>query len=392
MKKPWAKFVVCIVLVLALLTSAYVVVTNYKNSLVIRCNKNEITEGLYTMYMVTEAAQMDRTQYESDQAFFAELKNLVLDRICIDTYYATMCEQEGYALTGPEKAAVEVKVLTEMHQLGFDDAHFYNNEAYLEYFNVTKKDFMEFYTRKALYEKYFLAMSGQTQDVYNSLMSEYQKFIERQKAQKKLESYWKSISILSSNVSKYFQEHRYEYATNYIEVIFMRYPVDENGLVSEKTKNKYAIVSDNARMALHIGGDDKKKNPNSDGRYIHDFPEDPYYGPYVSNAGRMYVDNSNRIADEWGEGFVKQCLEGTVGRTYQYFSDVGVIVYKISSTDGESGYWEEMALTLKTKEIGNKVRKAILQDEYEPIVLNEALYKEVQTPKGDFWQNLLEKS
>ena len=388
MKKPWVKFVVCIVLVLALLTSAYVVVTNYKNSLVIRCNENEITEGLYTMYMVTEAAQMDRTQYESDQAFLAELKNLVLDRICIDTYYATMCEQEGYTLTGPEKAAVEVKVLTEMHQLGFDDAHFYNNEAYLEYFNVTKKDFMEFYTRKALYEKYFLAMSGQTQDVYNSLMSEYQKFIERQKAQKKLESYWKSISILSSNVSKYFQEHRYEYATNYIEVIFMRYPLDENGQVSDRIKERYAQIAEQAYMALYLGGERK----NEGGLYIHEFPKKKPYSDYVTNAGRMYVDNSNRIADEWGEGFVKQCLEGTVGRTYQYFSDVGVIVYKISSTDGESGYWEEMALTLKTKEIGNKVRKAILQDEYEPIVLNEALYKEVQTPKGDFWQNLLEKS
>lgn len=385
-KKRMITFVTCIVLVLAILVSAYVVVTNYKNSLVIRCNGNEITQELYTMYMVTEAATLDRSQYENDEAYLAELKNLVLDRICIDSYYDTMCEQEGYTLTNAEKATAEIQMLSALHELGFDDANYSNNEAYLEYFGVSKQTVLEFYTRKALYHKYFLAMSGQTQDVFNDLMSEYEKFTERQKAQEKIQSYWENISVLNTNVSKYFNEHLYEYATQYIEVIFMRYPTDENGQVSESVKERYAAISEQAVNHLHEGGGADKS-----GLYIHQFLTDERYAKYVTNAGRMYVDSSNAIADEWGEGFIRACLEGRVGRTYRYFSDCGVIVYKISSIDGESGYWNEIALKIKTKEVGNKVRKAILQDEYEPIVLNEALYEELQVPSGTFWQNLLEK-
>ncbi len=385
MKKRIATFVTCIVLVLAILTSAYIHVTNYKESLVIRCNENEITQGLYTMYMVTEAAQMDRTQYESDAAFLAELQKMVLDRICIDTYYATMCRQEGYALTKAETAAVEVKVLAEMIQLGFDDTQYSNNDAYLEYFNVTKADFLEFYTRKALYDKYFLAMSGQTQDVFNDLMSEYQKFTERQKAQEKIMSYWENISVLNTNVSKYFNEHRYEYATNYIDVVFMRYPTEESGHVSEMVKEEYAQIAEQAYRALHIGGGQEG------GLYIHQFKTEYPYKDYVTSAGKMYVDASNVALDVWGEEFIKTCLEGQPNRTYLVFANCGIAIFKVLSIEGEQGYWDQMALTIKTKDIGNKVRKAILQDEYEPIILNEALYDSLQTPSGTFWQNLLEK-
>ncbi len=386
-KKRIVTFVTCIVLVLAILVSAYVYVTNYKNSLVIRCNENEITQGLYTMYMITEAAQMDRTQYESDAAFLEELEKMVLDRICIDTYYATMCRQEGYALTKAEAAAVEVTILAEMIQLGFDDTQYSNNEAYLEYFNVTKADFLEFYTRKALYNKYFLAMSGQTQDVLNDLMSEYQKFTERQKAQEKIMSYWENISVLNTNVTKYFNEHRYEYATNYIDVIFMRYPTDASGLVMEEVKEEYAQIAQQAYVALYIGGDRKDEG----GLYIHQFKTEEPYKDYVTSAGKMYVDSSNATLDIWGEDFIKTCLEGETNRTYMVFADCGIAVFKVLSIDGEEGYWDQIALTIKTKEIGNKVRKAILQDEYDPIVLNEARYDSLQKPSGTFWQNLLEK-
>lgn len=384
-KKRIVKFVTCMVLVLAILTSAYAYVANYKSSLVIRCNENEITQGLYTMYMVTEAAQMDRTQYESDEAFLAELQKMVLDRICIDTYYATMCRQEGYTLTKAEAAAVEVKVLAEMIQLGFDDTQYSNNEAYLEYFNVTKADFLEFYTRKALYDKYFLAMSGQTQDVFNDLMSEYQKFTERQKAQEKIMSYWENISVLNTNVTKYFNEHRYEYATNYIDVIFMRYPTDASGLVVEEVKEEYARIAEQAHVALHMGGDQEG------GLFIHEFLTEAPYKDYVTSAGKMYVDASNVALDDWGEEFIRTCLEGQPNRTYRVFADCGIAVFKVLSVEGEEGYRDEMALTIKTKDIGNKVRKAILQDEYEPVILNEGLYEDLQNPSGTFWQNLLEK-
>lgn len=383
-KKRIVTFVTCIVLVLAILTSAYVFVTNYKASLVIRCNENEITQGLYTMYMVTEAAQMDRTQYESDVAFLEELEKMVLDRICIDTYYATMCRQEGYTLTKAEAAAVEVKALAEMIQLGFDDTQYSNNDAYLEYFNVTKADFLEFYTRKALYDKYFLAMSGQTQDVFNDLMSEYQKFTERQKAQEKILSYWENISVLNTNVTKYFNEHRYEYATNYIDVVFMRYPTDESGLVVEEVKEEYAQIAEQAYVDLHMGGE-------NGGLYIHQFKTEEPYKDYVTSAGKMYVDSSNVALDVWGEEFIKTCLEGETNRTYRVYADCGIAVFKVLSIEGEEGYWDQMALTIKTKDIGNKVRKAILQDEYEPVILNEVLYNQLQNPSGDFWQNLLEK-
>ena len=69
-KRRIIKFVTCIVLVLSLLVAVFLYATHYKNTLVILCNENEITEGLYKMYMITEAAQLDRSQYESDEAFW----------------------------------------------------------------------------------------------------------------------------------------------------------------------------------------------------------------------------------------------------------------------------------------------------------------------------------
>ena len=184
-----------------------------------------------------------------------EEQNAMFHALCEDgnnlvhDLYATMCVQEDYTLTGAEKYAAEIQALSGITQLGFDNTRYAEEESFAEFFDVSKEEIIEFYKRKALYNKYFLAMSGQTQDIFNDLMSEYQKFTERQKAQEKIQSYWENISVLNSNVSKYFQEHRYEYATNYIEVIFMRYPLDENGRVCEVARILGGLSVTEAQMA-----------------------------------------------------------------------------------------------------------------------------------------------
>lgn len=372
--------ILCVILVIAVLAGGYVYHRQQQASLVISCNQNEISAGLYNLYMVTEAALMDRTQYESDEAFLEDLHAAVLDQICIDTYYATKCKEEEYTLTLTEKANVEMELVAKMVELGFDYDQYNNNDAYLEYFNVSKADFLEFYTRQSLYNKYFLAMAGQTQEISDDLRSEYQKFTERQKAYEKIQAYRESINILNENIGEYFDEHRYEYAKNYIDVVFMKYPADENGVVSEDTKAEYERVA--SRVLQNF----------QNGMFIHQFKETfNTEKEYVTSAGKMYVDNSNAVLDLYGEEFVRTCLDGRENRIYQVNTDYGIAIFKVLEVNGEEGYWNEMALIIKTKEMGNKVRKAILQDEYEPIVLNQELYDSLQTPSGTFWQNLLEK-
>lgn len=349
-----------------------------QNDIVIRCNDLEITKGDYTMYMIHEANNLNYKDYENQEAFIKAVQENVLDRICVDAYYNAMCRTEGYYSVGADEVELDIILIAQMVMLDFDYANFSDRNAYLHYFNVTEKEFRKFYKNNQLYKKYFSAKTGQNNLEEINIKDAYNRLTDRQAAIKRYEEYRREQWRLYVSIDSFFRENRYQYARNQAEVIYLEYPVNpENGEVERSTRSAYKRKAEEISETLRWGG------------YYHQIKEQ--FAGYVKSASLVTMDHTSTLLDLYGEEFVQTILNGNEGDLFTFQLEQGIVIAKVNQIHGKEENRSNMELEIKTKEIGNKVRKAILGEAYEPVILNQDFIEGFRTPKGAIWEKLLEK-
>jgi len=375
------KTVIIILALILILTGVgiYVAVNAAKEDPVIICSELEVTEGLYALYVINEALLLDYKQYETQEAFLEDVQESVINRICIDAYYHKMCVDEGMRLTDDEALVADTVMLGKMIELGFEYTKQYDDNAYWEYFNVSRIDFQKFYRNKALFDKYLNSQINKYKELPKSqreLRRKYPNLYERAQAELLFNQYIQELRLLNSAMIEEFNNNRSDYAKVSADVAFLAYPKEE---FTTEIKNKYRSTGISIKKSLE------------NGTIIHNLKDEPKFAQYLTSAKLLAVDNSSNLMEIYGEKFVDLCINGNVNEVYMLEIETGVVIFRIYQILGADENRDRIELAVRTREIGNIVRKSVLDEEYEPIIVDEGKYSSIDVSTGLIWQKLLEK-
>ncbi len=376
------KIIISSLIILAIVSAAvtgYFVYIEAENNIAVECNGIKFSKGVYRMYMINAAKEMDPGLYESHEEYMEELRNNVLDRICIDSYYHTMCIEQGYNITGADEAEVDLMLISKFIELGFDYlGNYNNNQAYLDYFGVSKADFKEYYRRQFLYKKYFLTETGQEIESAISdlrqISQRYKTLMDRAEAGAKYEESVRTRRRLEASMDNYFNQNRMEYAQCTVETVYIKFP---EGGISPSEESRYSEVAYQIRDRL------------INGEYHHQMKAQ--YPDYNIYSGLISVDSTSNTAELFGEKYVEMSLTGREREVNVLKCENGYVIFKIYQINGREENENALEFVIRKEEIGSKVRKGILGIEYEPIIKDENFYYSSGELPGDIWQKLLEK-
>ena len=373
------KKILCVLLIIIIVSAGifigYRCIVN-DEEIVIVCNGRKISKEMYIVYMIDEAYQLEISEYETYNDYIEAVKDSAETRIGIDTYYQIKCEEENVVLNEDEKHSARTKLFSRMIGFGIDYINATEEELF-EYFDVGKDTFLKYYEQKALYEKYFnMAVYRSENMVDYRQIRRIPNLIDRLEAEKRYFEYQREQRVLESAITKIFDENRWEYAKNSVELVVLEYPKDEEGNVSSVVKKEYSKVADDVR------------NEMSNGEFYHKM--DDMFPEYVNRVALVQVDNSSTLIDIYGEELVTLCVTGQENQLYKVVCDNAVVVMRIHKVYGREENKSRIELEIKTKEIANNVRKAVISEEYELKVVNSTIHDMLSVPNGKMWENISE--
>ena len=370
-----------VIIIISIAVTTYVLCSKEEVNIVVACNNNELSEDLYTLYFIIEANSLNYSDFGSYDEYLEQVRENTMDRICIDAYYLDKCTEEGITLTEEEERGVDIRLIPMLVELGFD---YCNNteEAYREYFNVSKASFREFYRRKTLYEKHFYFKVTRIESMIDYRQLRYIPLIDRVQATIDYYKYSREQALVYASIEEFFNDNKYEYAQNTVELIFLDFPTDEEGLPIKDDYEKYSQKAEEIIRELSNQGEEKA--------YYHQMPTK--YPDFVTDVALAVVEKAVTFVEKYGENLIRQCLNARKqDGFFKIDCDVGIVIARVIKENGREENQSVMEYEVKSREVANDVRRAILREEYAPKILDQEFYDSFDEPQGSIWKKLLEK-
>ena len=356
--------IIIIIVIIVSLGALYAVLP--QGSIVLTCNGLRFSKEMYNIYLITEAVKMDYSEFASSDDYWAELRRNVRDRISLDSHYYARVRDKRITLNEQESIEANAFFMSEISRLGFDISDMSDN-AFREYFNVSQRAMREFFVRRYLFEKYVYIVTSSPTDILSPRhIRRMPMLADRVHALNRYNEFRREQGILSREVDRRFDERRWYYASCNIELIVMSSPNIEiaNQIMEDISRNSEEYY------------------------YFHQIPEK--YEDYVDKAVFITgIDRFSNMKDIFGEDFVRQCLNANNGEIFKVVLADSILIVRMVGLFGRNENRANIEREIRREQMAHTVRKALLDERYEPQVVNWGLYNSFYPPRGRVWQNLL---
>ena len=346
----------------------------------IYCNGLRISKGVYSFYLINEALNMDINDYNSKEEYWEDLRERVWDRISVDAHFDNRANEAGISLTTEEEAKAGIRMVATMRMLGFEyEKHNDNNSVY-DYFNATREEIREFFIREARRDKYYrLEITRENQTILTRRdIRRMSNLADRMRAEAAMHRAWDEQRRMQLMVDEFFIENIKDYVSVQMDFIFLEFPKDEEGNIIDERIFEYRMAANSILRQL-------ERNPANFFQLREVFPE------HITSASFIYVDRHSNIGYLYGEEFLNACLTAELNSAFRMEVEGGMAVVRIHRIVGREENHDEMAAQIRPGLVANQIRKAVLGEEYIPIIKNEKVFESFNTPRGAVWEKLLEK-
>ena len=357
--------IIIIVVVIASLGALYAVWP--QGSIVLTCNGMRISKEIYNIYLITEADKMDYTEFASDDAYWAALRQNVRDRISLDSHYYAKAREMGITLSEEESMAANAFFISEIVRLGFDISDM-SDRAFMEYFNVSQRYMREFFRRRYLFEKYIYIVTSSPTDIQRPwYIRRMPMLADRVHALNRYNEYRRERYAMRSEVYRRFDERRWYYANCNIELIVL------NSLNNEIAAQIIEDITRDEEYGYY---------------YYHQIPRK--YGDYVESAAFISgIDRFSNMVNIFSEDFVRRCLEAHHGEIFKMENGDRILIVRVVGLFGRGEIGPHIEREIRREQLARTVRQALLDERYEPQVVDWGLYNSFYPPRGTVWQRLM---